>query len=152
MTPVSKVTSTTISTRNVESIQTLTKKTMISDGMIDRPTVSLVIPTLNEAKNLPLILPFIPMDWVDEVILVDGRSTDNTVEAARQILPSIKVVMEKRKGKGIAMRSGYAASTCDIIILMDADGSNDPREIPRLVKRLMEGVDMVKGSRFAPGG
>jgi hypothetical protein len=92
------------------------------------------------------------MDWVDEVILVDGRSTDNTVEVACKILPSIKIVMEKRKGKGIAMRSGYAASTCDIIILMDADGSNDPREIPRLVKRLMEGVDMVKGSRFAPGG
>lgn len=152
MTPVSKVTSTTISTRDVESIHTLTKKIMISDGIIDRPTVSLVIPTLNEAKNLPLILPFIPMDWVDEVILVDGRSTDNTVEAARQILPSIKVVMEKRKGKGIAMRSGYAASTCDIIVLMDADGSNDPREIPRLVRRLMEGVDMVKGSRFASGG
>ncbi len=152
MAPISEVRSTTIATRNVESIYTLTKKTLISDGMIDRPTVSVVIPTLNESKNLPLILPFIPMNWVDEVILVDGRSTDNTVEVARQVLPSIKVVMEKRKGKGIAMRSGYAASTCDIIILMDADGSNDPREIPRLVKRLMEGVDMVKGSRFAPGG
>lgn len=50
------------------------------------------------------------------------------------------------------MRAGYAAATSDILVLMDADGSNDPREIPRFVQRLMEGVDMVKGSRFAVSG
>jgi glycosyltransferase involved in cell wall biosynthesis len=117
-----------------------------------RPTVSVIIPTLNEAKNLPLVFPYLPMSWIDEVILVDGRSTDNTVEVARQLLPSVKVVMEKRKGKGIAMRSGYEAASGDILVVIDADGSHDPREIPRYVLALMQGADFVKGSRFAPGG
>ncbi len=118
----------------------------------EKPAVSVIIPTLNEAKNLPLVLPYLPMDWVDEVILVDGRSSDGTVEIAQQILPSIKVVLEKKKGKGAAMYAGYQAASGDILVVMDADGSNDPREIPRYIKPLMEGADLAKGSRFAPGG
>jgi CheY-like chemotaxis protein len=121
-------------------------------GVKVRPTVSLVIPTLNEAENLPLILPYIPMDVIDEVILVDGRSTDGTIEVSRQIMPSIKLVMEKKPGKGAALAAGYQASSGDIIIVMDADGSNDPREIPRFIHALREGADFVKGSRFASGG
>jgi CheY-like chemotaxis protein len=117
-----------------------------------RPTVSIVIPTLNEAENLPLVLPYLPFDWIDEVILIDGLSTDGTVEVAEELLPSIKVVHEKRPGKGIALRTGYEAATSDIIVSMDADGSNDPREIPRFVEALMQGADFAKGSRFAPGG
>jgi glycosyltransferase involved in cell wall biosynthesis len=102
-------------------------------------SVSLVIPTLDEARNLPLVLPYIPFDWVDEVILVDGGSIDNTVEIARQLLPDIKVILEERPGKGAALQAGYAAATGDIIVLLDADGSNDPREIPRFVRSLLEG-------------
>ncbi len=117
-----------------------------------RPTVSVIIPTLNEEKNLPLVIPFLPLDWIDEVILVDGRSTDHTVEVAKEILPSVKVVLETRKGKGIALRAGYQASTADILVVLDADGSHDPREIPRYVMALMQGADFAKGSRFAPGG
>jgi Glycosyl transferase family 2/GAF domain len=114
--------------------------------------VSVVIPTLNEAKNLPLVLPRIPTDIVDEVILVDGESTDGTVEVARSILPSVKVVLAPRPGKGAAMCAGYRASTGDVIIVLDADGSNDPREIPRYLRALAEGADFVKGSRFAHHG
>lgn len=119
---------------------------------ICRPSASVIIPTLNEAENLPLVLPYLPLDWIDEVILVDGCSTDDTVKVARQLIPSIRVVLERTPGKGIAMRSGYLASTGEIIIVMDADGSHDPREIPRFIHILMEGVDFAKGSRFAPGG
>ncbi len=117
-----------------------------------RPKVSVIIPTLNEAKNLPLVLPYLPLNWIDEVILVDGHSTDGTVETARRLLPSIRVVLEKQKGKGAAMYAGYQAACGDILIVIDADGSNDPREIPRYVTALLEGADFVKGSRFAPGG
>lgn len=120
--------------------------------VVQRPLVTVVIPTLNEAANLPLVLPYVPSDWVDEVILVDGLSTDGTIEVAMKLLPSIKIVLENKPGKGAALNTGYKAAIGDILIVLDADGSNDPREIPRFVTALMEGADFVKGSRFAIGG
>ena len=68
---------------------------------LQRPTVSVVIPTLNEAENLPLVLPYLPMDWIDEILLVDGCSTDRTVEVAQQLVPSIKVILESLPEKGL---------------------------------------------------
>lgn len=120
--------------------------------VIYRPTVSLIIPTLNEAQNLPLIMPFLPRNWIDEVILVDGHSTDDTVATAQRLYPEVKVVLEPRRGKGAALRAGYQAATSEVVVVIDADGSHDPREIPRFVHALMEGSDFVKGSRFAPWG
>ena len=116
-----------------------------------RPLVSVIIPTLNEEKNLPQLFAAIP-DIVDEVVLVDGRSTDNTVALARQLRPDIKVVMEKRKGKGIALKSGFEAASGSLIVMLDADGSTSPREIPNYVGALLAGADFAKGSRFMQGG
>lgn len=113
--------------------------------------VSVVVPTLNEAQNLPYVLPRIP-GWVYEIILVDGHSTDETVAVARQLCPNIVVVYEQRRGKGAALRRGFAAATGNIIVMLDADGSTDPNEIPRFVEALVAGADFVKGSRFLPGG
>ncbi|MEN9408073.1 MAG: hypothetical protein RL216_47 [Pseudomonadota bacterium] len=113
--------------------------------------VSLVIPAKNEAANLVHVLPRIP-DWIHEVILVDGNSTDDTVAVARSLRPDIKVVGQDRKGKGAALRSGFAACQGDIIVMIDADGSMDPNEIPAYVGALMAGADFVKGSRFMQGG
>ena len=135
-----------------DSIIFSAENNVVEKGRSARPTVSVIIPTLNEEKNIPLVLPFLPLNWIDEVILVDGRSTDNTVEVAKQLLPTIKIVLESRRGKGIAMRAGYEAAKGDILIVLDADGSNDPREIPRYIMPLIEGADFAKGSRFAVGG
>lgn len=115
------------------------------------PTVSVVIPALNEADNLPHVLPLIP-PWVDEVILVDGHSTDGTVEIAQQLLPEIQIIQQEGRGKGAAVRSGFRAAKGDIIIMLDADGSTDPGEVPIFVSALLAGADFAKGSRFAQGG
>ena len=113
--------------------------------------VSVVIPTLNEAANLPHVLPRIPR-WVDEIVVVDGRSTDGTIEVARRLLPDVVIVEERRPGKGAALRAGFQASRGDIIITLDADGSADPAEMPLFVGALLSGADFVKGSRFQQGG
>ncbi len=115
------------------------------------PLISVIIPTRNEAQNLRHVLPYIP-SIVSEVILVDGQSTDDTITIARQLLPTIQIIRQKGNGKGNAIRAGIAASTGDIIVMLDADGSADPNEIPRFVEALLAGNDFAKGSRFAKGG
>jgi glycosyltransferase involved in cell wall biosynthesis len=85
-------------------------------------------------------------------VLVDGRSTDGTVEVARGLMPDIHVVEEKRPGKGVALRTGFLAAAGDIIVMLDADGSTDPAEIPSFVGCLLAGADFAKGSRFVHGG
>ena len=115
------------------------------------PSISVVIPALNEAENLPHVLPYLP-DWVDEVLLIDGGSTDNTTEIANQLWPGIKVLKQTGRGKGNALKEGFSAATVDIIVMMDADGSTNPLEIPAFVALLTAGADYVKGSRFMQGG
>ena len=116
-----------------------------------RSTVSVIIPTLNEAGNLPYVLDTIP-DWVTEVIVVDGRSTDDTERVARLLHPSVKIVHELTAGKGAALKAGLAASSGDYLICLDADGSMDGRRIGAFRDALDNGAQYVKGSRFAPGG
>ncbi len=113
--------------------------------------VSVIIPTLNEARNLPHVLDRLPPD-VYEIIIVDGHSVDDTVSVARRIRPDVRTIMQTRKGKGNALACGFSAATGDIIAMVDADGSADPMEIPRFVEALIEGADFAKGTRFAGGG
>ncbi len=115
------------------------------------PKVSVVIPTLNEAKNLRYVLPYIP-GWVYEVIIIDGHSTDDTVNVARDLRPDVVVVKTDKRGKGAALCAGFEAASGDAIVMMDADGSMSPLEIPLYVGALMCGMDYVKGSRFIQGG
>ena len=115
-----------------------------------QPRVSVVIPTLNEARNLDHVFAALPPD-LHEVILVDGHSVDGTPDVARRLRPDVRVVNQTRKGKGNALACGFAAATGDIIVMIDADGSTDPAEIPRFVEALTSGADFAKGSRFAPG-
>jgi len=116
-----------------------------------RPTVSVVIPTLNEAENLPDVLARLPA-WIHEVIVVDGNSTDDTVAVAKACRPDVKIVFQNGKGKGNALACGFRAATGDITVMLDADGSTDPTEIPRFVAALTNGFDFAKGTRFVTGG
>ncbi|MFD7612158.1 glycosyltransferase family 2 protein [Streptomyces sp. NPDC059828] len=123
----------------------------ISSHLAIAPPVSVVIPAMNEAENLPYVFDTLP-DWIHEVVLVDGNSTDGTVDVARQLWPGVKVVKQAGKGKGDALISGFAACTGDIIVMVDADGSAHGQEIVSYVSALVGGADFAKGSRFANGG
>ncbi len=130
--------------------QSLLERTFMQKKQI-RPRISVVIPALNEAQNLQYVLPYIP-PIVNEVILVDGCSADNTIAVAQQLLPTIRIVKQMGIGKGDALRAGFAACTGDIVLTLDADGSMDPREIPLFIETLIGGNDFAKGSRFMKGG
>jgi glycosyltransferase involved in cell wall biosynthesis len=114
------------------------------------PRVTVVIPTLNEARNLEEILPRLPE--VSEVIIVDGDSSDGTAAVARRLCPDVRVIRQRGSGKGDAVRAGFAAAAGDIIVMLDADGSARPEEIPLFVDVLRRGADFAKGSRFLAGG
>ena len=115
------------------------------------PRVSVVMPTLNEAHNLKHVLPQIPND-VFEVILVDGGSVDDTISVGRQLRSDLRVVHQTRRGKGNAIACGFAAARGDVIVMLDADGSADPGEIPAFVDALLQGAHLAKGTRCALGG
>lgn len=113
--------------------------------------VSVVIPTLNEESNIKEVFPYMP-DFIDEVVVVDGNSSDKTREEILKFRKDAKIIIEKPEGKGAAMRTGFENATGDIVIMMDADGSHDPKEIPRLLEPVLDGYDVSKGSRMLPGG
>jgi glycosyltransferase involved in cell wall biosynthesis len=113
--------------------------------------VSVIVPTLNEAANLPYVFARLP-DGLHEVVLVDGGSTDGTVEMARSLRPDVTVVRQSRRGKGNAMAHGFEAATGDILVMLDADGSAAPEEIPAYVTALLLGADFAKGSRYLASG
>ena len=115
------------------------------------PRVSLVIPALNEARNLPYVFAELPPDLY-EVVLVDGNSRDDTVAVAESLRPDIRIIRQSRQGKGNALACGFAACRGDIIVMLDADGSTSPAEIPSFVAALVAGADFAKGSRFIQGG
>ncbi|MFH8992082.1 glycosyltransferase family 2 protein [Streptomyces sp. NPDC017940] len=123
----------------------------VSSHLAIAPPVSVVIPAMNEAENLPYVFKTLPA-WVHEVVLVDGNSTDDTVAVARELWPDVKVVRQLGKGKGDALITGFEACTGDIIVMVDADGSADGHEIVSYVSALVSGADFAKGSRFANGG
>lgn len=137
------------------SLDQYSEVTFFSDNGVQEVSqqtlVSIILPALNEAENLPYVLPLIPT-WVHEVLLVDGWSTDNTVEVALRLNPGIRVVRQEGRGKGDALLAGFAAATGNIIVTIDADGSQDPAEITTFVGALLSGSDYAKGSRFLQGG
>lgn len=110
--------------------------------------ISVVIPTLNEEENLPHVLEDLP-EHITQIIIVDGHSTDKTVDIAKKHGAEI---LYDDKGKGSAIRKGLKKATGDIIIMMDADCSHTSNEIELLVAGINAGYDVCMGSRFIQGG
>src|SRR5215471_14620943 len=108
----------------------------ISAALAIAPTVSVIIPARDEAANLPYVFGTLP-PWVDEVVLVDGHSVDDTVAVTRALCPQARVVSQPGKGKGDALRAGFTAATGDILVTIDADGSTDGAELIRFVCALV---------------
>jgi glycosyltransferase involved in cell wall biosynthesis len=114
-------------------------------------TITVVVPAMNEERNIAWVLERIP-SYVDEILLVDGHSTDDTVRIARQVRADIRVVPQRGCGKGAAMRTGFEEAVGDYVVVLDADGSMDPSEIDYYICALESGYDLVKGSRELRGG
>lgn len=113
--------------------------------------VTVVIPTKNELENLKRLLPTVP-DFVDEVLVVDGYSTDGTSEFALESRLVTKVLMQKAPGKGSALCLGAQMANNKYIICIDADGSMSTSEFPRLLDPMIQSnIDVIKGSRYLPG-
>lgn len=109
---------------------------------------SVIIPAINEGESLGQVLALIDRSLVDEIILVDGGSTDNTVAVAEA--SSAKVIIEPRPGYGRACATGVANAAGDILVFMDADGADDPRQISNLIGPILSGEgNLVLGSRIA---
>ena len=130
------------------------KRNLNESMSVERPqgrfSVSAVLSTFNEEENLPFVISRIP-SWVDEVILVDAHSTDKTVEIAQRLRPSIKILYQPGEGKDDAMKYGIEKASGDIVIMLDADGQNDPADAGMFIEPLLKGYDFAKGSRLAKG-
>lgn len=114
--------------------------------------ISIIIPTLNEVKNIGEVIYKLKQVGCRDILVVDGKSVDGTAEYARKL--GAKVIMQNGKGKGLALRQAFRNGYVDgdIIIILDADGSMDPEEVPTFVSAIESGAEVAKGSRFLPQG
>ena len=112
-------------------------------------TTAILILTLNEIDGMKKIVPKINKNWAEEILLVDGGSTDGTIEEAEKL--GIKVLKQKIKGHGAAILEGVDATTSDNIVIFGPDGNHEPEEIPILIEKIKEGYDQVLISRFGKG-
>ena len=125
----------------------------VSTSGLKQFKVSLLIPTLNEEGCIGRVLQEVPRDAVDEIVVIDGHSKDRTEQEVKaNMRPEDKFVVQKGKGYGAAFLEGFEVATGDVLIMMDADGSHNPSDIPKLVERVRRGGEYVMASRYAPGG
>lgn len=110
--------------------------------------VAVIIPTLNEEENIAEVIRELHQMGYGNILIVDGNSSDRTVEVAKDF--GVNVLVQNGRGKGTALRQVFNHESLDgdVIVMMDADGSMSPKEIPLFIEALDSGADLVKGSRF----
>ena len=111
--------------------------------------VTLLIPTLNEVEGMKAIMPLIKKEWYDQLLIVDGQSTDGTIEYAKKM--GYPLVVQKKKGMRHAYMEALPHVTGDVILTFSPDGNSIPDLIPECVKKMKEDYDMVIVSRYAQG-
>lgn len=112
--------------------------------------VSIIVPTLNEVNTVEKLLKGIPREGIDEILVVDGRSTDGTVELVKKL--GYSLIFQEGKGFGRAISTGVKYAKGDVLVFINADNSHKPEDIPKLLTKLKEGYDVVVASRYLPGG
>lgn len=110
---------------------------------------TLFVPTLNEIDGMKAVMPHVKKEWVDEILVLDGGSSDGTIEYAKS--KGYRVVMQRSKGITNAYREALKVAKGDYIISFSPDGNSLPEVIPQLVKKINEGYDMVIASRYLKG-
>ena len=112
-------------------------------------STSLIILTLNEIEGVKIMIPKVKQEWVDEIVLVDGGSTDGTVEEVKRL--GLQIIHQKTKGHGGAILDGVKGTSSDIIVIWSPDGNHEVEEIPKLIEKIKDGYDQVIISRFGKG-
>lgn len=111
--------------------------------------VTLLVPTLNEINGMKAVMPQIKPEWCDQILVVDGQSTDGTAEYARA--QGYDVVIQQQKGMRHAYMEALPHVKGDVILTFSPDGNSIPELIPACIDKLKEGYDMVIVSRYAKG-
>ena len=119
---------------------------------VSNSDITVIIPTLNEEKSIAEVIQELNQMGYNNVLVIDGNSTDRTVEIAKKF--GANVIFQDGKGKGAALRQVFENDylMSDVVVMMDADASMNSKEIPLFIKALASGADLVKASRFLPGG
>ena len=109
-------------------------------------SVIVFVLTLDEIDGTSIIMPQVKKEWADEIVFVDGGSTDGTIEKAEEL--GFRVIHQKNKGEGNACRVGTDATESDYVMFFSPDGNDVPEDIPKLIQKTKEGHDVVHISRF----
>ncbi|MEK6941349.1 MAG: glycosyltransferase family 2 protein [archaeon] len=114
--------------------------------MQKKNSFGLIVPTLNEEKNIEIVLKKIPKKLLDEILVIDGHSNDKTLAVAKKM--GFNCILQDGSGLGDAYRSGARKLKTDYMIILDADGSHKPEDIKKLIEKALEGFDLVVASRL----